>query len=296
MVGLASTANIMQDRKSKKDVREKAVQQVHRHNLDTMLLLAAYPPFQVDVAQLRADFSIPEQGLVTLIQPTKDKVVYDSTWRRQLQEKTDREARSPEFRQKMRDLQTQFEKQQIAYSEYQDKLRTLNDSLPLNRWRLTVKGLAKKYRLPSHFKRHIQDYILTNAITAPAQNYAITDKLSFRGANDKRGEHEISIKIHYKPTITEWQAIRQWVTSHTHTPRPRKKTRLRPHTQIEQDLKILHESSEKGVDEKVLSDRDIAEKIWPQHPAPRGSQRLREIIKQARLRIRRAQKQLFDDG
>lgn len=276
----------MQKRKPKKDAQKKAIEQVYRLNLDTMLLLIAYLPFQRDVAQRRADFGIPEQGTEQA----------QELWYRQLHEKTDREARSQEFRQKLHELYMAFETQQISYSEYREKLHALNDSLPLNRWRLAVKSLTKKYRLPSHFEQHIQEYILTNVGTAPAQNYVLTDKLSFQGANDKQGQHEISVKIHYKPTMTEWQEIRRWITGHTHTPKPINKTRSRPRTQIERNLRIMHESSLKGADELVLSDGDIAARIWEDDASPEADHKQRQIIIQTRRRIQQIQKELFGDG
>ncbi len=232
-----------------KPKKSKAIPQVYRQNLDIMLLLVTYQPFQREAYKLRATFNIPELGFDNSNEPKKGMEPNQLTrWHRTLEGQDEAQADSQEFRRQLFHFYRQLEENEISYSEYKDKVLFLNNSLPLNRWHTEIFELIRKYNLPKHFEKHVSHYVLTNDITAPAQNFTLKNELVFKHLNDKQGNRTVSVVFHRLPTMMEWHEIRRTVGKYIYAPKLKNMPRQRSRTTIDRDVKIISEASLKLVD------------------------------------------------
>jgi len=134
-----------------------------------MRLLVLLPQFQKEVAKIRKDFDIPEEGFAVEQDVRK--------WRDKLLLKTEEFFNGRNFSSKLKELMHKFSKNTISYQEYEKQNNALKLSIPLNAFNNRTEQLASFFHLPYSFVasplNKLRLYILQNKISAPSRNFVI---------------------------------------------------------------------------------------------------------------------------
>lgn len=275
----------------RKNPIQRAIAQVSAHNSDTMKMLTVYPPFLEDVANIRKEFGIPEDGFRK--QNNEPDFIAAEKWQENMFRESGKLSDTPAQQQISDNLLTQVESGKITFIQYRKQLEEIANSFPEGRWqRVISEELMMRYRLTTNFKQSIQQYIMTSAVIAPQMNFALEAGYTFLG------QPELRVIIYGRLTKKEWSALKEEV-ARTHTRRqPPNIKRARIRINIDEDIAIVRESLKKGSDALVVNDSDIAARIFSDEDdiSPKADAMRAKKIKQARFRIQQAQRARFSRG
>lgn len=138
---------------------------LHGKNLDTIKLLVSWDKFQVDLLQLRKDFSIPSEGFFNSEELKK--------WHEKLCQDSDDFWTTEDYRNRRKKLLLLRKKD---YRQFLIEQEFINKEVPINRFNQSIKNLAKKYNLPYNFLDAIKMYIYHNKIVSiflPIANFSL---------------------------------------------------------------------------------------------------------------------------
>lgn len=116
-------------------------------------LLIARPDFQEEIISLRKKFKIPINGF-------EDQEV-NQKWHDNFYQSDDEYFETVWLKRRSEIIKLRKEGK---FREAEDLKRDLNDVSPINAYRIAIKNLLKKYKLPLRWEENIRRYILFNSI------------------------------------------------------------------------------------------------------------------------------------
>ena len=113
---------------------------LHGKNLDKIKLLVSWDKFQVDVLQLRKDFSIPPKGFLSTKELKK--------WDKKLSRDSDAFWETEDYKNRRKKLLLLRKKD---YRQFLIEQELINKEVPINKFNQAIKNLVSKYHLPYNF-------------------------------------------------------------------------------------------------------------------------------------------------
>lgn len=170
----------------------------HRRNLDNMKLLVSHEEFQKLVRDIRAYLDIPEKGLNVGTEV--------SEWFAQHYQRTNEMLADKSFLKEASGIKNKFQKS-LIFEEAELKLQKHYDKVPINFFKNRLKLIIESFNLPDHYETYIRDYILTNKVNAPAQNFVTSAYID----PAQPGERYVNVKIYSKLTNDDLATLKIWV-------------------------------------------------------------------------------------
>lgn len=165
------------------------------------------PKFQEDIVILRKKWGIPDFGL-----KTSEEI---EQWHHGLYEQSDRYTKEewPKHRAESNKLRSQG-----RYVEYENKLKELNNTDPINAFRLDIKSVIKKYNLPPRWEETVKSFFFFNNLNKLDSMIGIVIKIETDPENE---QERVWLGIEEDTTIEEIR--KQWPMIKLHQNRLRYK-------------------------------------------------------------------------
>lgn len=184
-------------------------------------LLIARPDFQTEIILLRKKWSIPKNGF-------KNKEL-NQKWHHEFYQSDD------DFYEKVW-LKRRGEiiklEEEGKFSEAEDLKKELNNISPINAFRIAIKNLLKKYKLPLRWEESIRRYILFNNI----DNMRLPGGITIHEEYDKDTElKKLSIEIEDDTTLEDIKQSWSSIKYHQKRLHSHKKDKFQPIKKFERD-------------------------------------------------------------
>ncbi len=238
---------------------------LHGKNLDKIKLLVSWDKFQVDLLQLRKDFSIPSEGFSSNEEIKK--------WDKKLSQDSDAFWETEDYKNRRKKLLLLRKKD---YRQFLIEQELINEDVPINKFNRAIRNLVNKYHLPYNFLDAIKMYVYHNKIASvflPSTNFS----LSFDPEGRKGKTRWIEIKTYALVTEKE---IRSAVKSLRNLQKlyfsPNLTQNVRVHKNI--DVAIAIEKEKKNIDRKREKEKasSYLEKVRKQY----GEKMYRKTIRE----------------
>ncbi len=139
---------------------------LHSKNLDIIKLLVSWDKFQVDLLQLRKDFSIPPEGFSSNEEFKK--------WDEKLCRDSDAFWETEDYKNRRKKLLLLRKKD---YRQFLIEQELINEDVPINKFNRAIRNLVNKYHLPYNFLDAIRMYVYHNKIASiflPSTNFSLS--------------------------------------------------------------------------------------------------------------------------
>lgn len=184
-------------------------------------LLIARPDFQKDMLKLRQKWEIPKEGL-------KDEDE-NQQWRHNFNKSDDDFVKNewPKYRKGLEKLEKHGN-----FFEHEKRLKEINSFAPLNAFRLDIKALIKKYRLPLRWESSLQRYLLFN----DADNMSLHIGITMSTTRDEDTNLDIlRIEIEDDTTLEDIKASWKDIKHHQRKLNSRTQEKFQPIKNFERD-------------------------------------------------------------
>lgn len=176
----------------------------HSRNMDNIMLLVSHKPFQDIVEETRTYLDIPENG----IQAGSDLEV----WYDKHHQKSNNKLADADFLTEVDVIRKQRKESQ----DIELDLKKHYDQVPINFFKNRIDFIIEVFNLPDHYADHIRMYILTNEVTAPAQNFVTSAYISPHAS----GERYVNVKVYTRLSNNDLKQLGTWINNAVGTQLP----------------------------------------------------------------------------
>ncbi len=247
------------------DMDDKYIKKIFLKGTQRAKILVATPGFQKEVLIIRKKFNIPLEGL-------KDQES-NQKWYRDFYQSESEFFRNVwgKRRHEISEL-----KEAGKFIEAQELTKELNNTMPINALRITIKNILQKYKLPLNWEESIRRYILFNNIDSMWLPGGIYINVEY---DQDTGLHKLSVEIQDDTTLEDikkaWPDI-EFHQKHLHSYVNQK---FQPIKKFDRD-KRAYELQEEG---KTIE--EIGEIINLEFDDALGDSELKQIIKRYKKRL-----------